>query len=50
MYIVPIMAILWDFIFFHNQPQWTEGLGIITILLGVVLIQLPKNRRLQPTP
>ena len=50
MYIVPIMAILWDFIFFHNRPQWTEGLGIITILLGVILIQLPKNKRLQPTP
>lgn len=50
MYIVPIMAILWDFIFFHNRPQWTEGLGIITILLGVILIQLPKNKHLQPTP
>lgn len=44
MYIVPIMAILWDFIFFHNRPLWTEGLGIITILLGVLLIQLPKKR------
>ncbi len=44
MYIVPIMAILWDFVFFHNRPLWTEGLGIITILLGVVFIQLPKKR------
>jgi drug/metabolite transporter (DMT)-like permease len=47
MYIVPIMAILWDFIFFHNRPQWTEGLGIMTILLGVVLIQLPKKYQLR---
>ena len=43
MYIVPIMAILWDFVFFHNRPQWSEGLGIIAILFGVVLIQWPKN-------
>ncbi len=43
MYIVPIMAILWDFVFFHNHPRWSEGLGIITILLGVILIQFPKK-------
>jgi drug/metabolite transporter (DMT)-like permease len=45
MYIVPIMAIFWDFVFFHNRPQWSEGLGVIIILLSVVLIQLPKNIR-----
>lgn len=44
MYVVPIMAILWDFVFFHNRPRWTEGIGIITILLGVIIIQWPKNR------
>ena len=43
LYVVPIMAILWDFVFFHNRPQWTEGLGVIAILLGVVLIQWPKK-------
>ena len=43
MYIVPIMAIFWDFIFFHNRPQWTEGLGVTAILLGVLIIQWPKN-------
>lgn len=46
MYIVPIMGILWDFVFFHNRPLWTEGLGIITILLGVILIQFPLQKRL----
>ncbi|MDQ8039431.1 MAG: DMT family transporter [Rickettsiella sp.] len=49
MYIVPIMAIFWDFIFFHNRPLWTEGLGITAILMGVVLIQLPR-KRLLPKP
>lgn len=44
MYVVPMMAILWDFVFFHNRPQWTEGLGVIAILLGVILIQWPKNK------
>ena len=44
MYVVPIMAILWDYVFFHNRPRWSEGLGIIIILLGIVLIQLPKKR------
>lgn len=43
LYIVPIMAILWDFIFFHNRLRWTEGLGVIAILLGVLIIQWPKN-------
>ncbi|MEN9916323.1 MAG: hypothetical protein RLY40_255 [Pseudomonadota bacterium] len=47
MYVVPIMAIFWDFIFFHNRPQWTEGLGVIAILFGVILIQLPKKNFLQ---
>jgi drug/metabolite transporter (DMT)-like permease len=46
MYVVPIMAIFWDFVFFHNRPQWTECLGVIAILLGVVLIQMhPKENR-----
>ncbi len=43
MYVVPIMAIFWDFVFFHNRPRWTEGLGVIAILLGVILIQWSKN-------
>jgi drug/metabolite transporter (DMT)-like permease len=46
LYVVPIMAVLWDFIFFHHHPQWTEGVGVITILLGVILIQWPKNKPL----
>lgn len=47
MYVIPILAIFWDFIFFHNRPQWTEGLGVIAILLGVVLIQFSKKNLLQ---
>jgi drug/metabolite transporter (DMT)-like permease len=43
MYVVPIMAILWDFIFFHHHPQWTEGLGVIAILIGILIIQWPKK-------
>jgi drug/metabolite transporter (DMT)-like permease len=39
-YLVPVMALLWDFIFFHNQPSWSEAYGVIIILAGVVLIQL----------
>jgi drug/metabolite transporter (DMT)-like permease len=49
MYIVPIMAILWDFIFFHNRPQWTEGLGVLAILFGVMLIHFSKNKSLYKT-
>jgi drug/metabolite transporter (DMT)-like permease len=44
MYVVPIMAILWDYVFFHNHPLWTENLGVIIILLGIILIQLPRNK------
>jgi drug/metabolite transporter (DMT)-like permease len=43
MYVVPIMAILWDFVFFHTRLQWTEGLGVIVILLGVLIVQWPKK-------
>lgn len=44
LYVVPILAILWDFIFFHNRLKWAEGLGTIMILLAVVLIQLPPKK------
>lgn len=42
-YVAPIMAIFWDFVFFHNTPNTTEVLGIITILLGVIFIQVPRK-------
>lgn len=43
-YVAPIMAIFWDYIFFYHVPRSTEIVGVITILLGVVLIQLPNLR------
>jgi drug/metabolite transporter (DMT)-like permease len=39
MYLVPMLAILWDAIFLHIMPKQNELLGMATILSGVVLIQ-----------
>lgn len=39
MYVVPLLAILWDFIFLHDVPSYRELAGSFTILLGVTLVQ-----------
>lgn len=39
MYIVPVLAILWDLLFLHIVPTATELIGTIAILTGVVLVQ-----------
>jgi len=43
MYIVPMLAILWDFLFMHLIPSWNEWVGILAILSGVTLIQYQKK-------
>lgn len=39
MYIVPVLAIVWDFLFLHLTPSSNELLGMLAILAGVTLIQ-----------
>jgi drug/metabolite transporter (DMT)-like permease len=39
-YLIPVMTLLWDFLFFHNVPKLFEIYGIVTILAGVMMIQL----------
>jgi drug/metabolite transporter (DMT)-like permease len=39
MYIVPVLAIVWDFLFLHLMPPHNELLGMLAILAGVTLIQ-----------
>lgn len=38
-YIVPVMALLWDFVFFKNLPQTNQIIGMGLILSGVLLIE-----------
>jgi drug/metabolite transporter (DMT)-like permease len=38
-YLIPIMALFWDFLFFKNLPTVNEYVGVIMILIGVFLIQ-----------
>ncbi len=38
-YLVPILALLWDYLFFNNEPGRYEILAVIAILTGVILIQ-----------
>lgn len=39
MYIVPMLAIVWDLLFLHMIPAHSELIGAAAILAGVVLIQ-----------
>jgi drug/metabolite transporter (DMT)-like permease len=39
MYIVPVLAILWDFLFLHLIPTKNEVIGMFAILTGVTFIQ-----------
>lgn len=43
-YVAPILAILWDYVFFHNYPRTSEILGVMIILVGVILIQISKKQ------
>lgn len=45
LYVVPVLALVWDYVFFNDPPQSTEIFGVVAILLGVVLIQLSTLRR-----
>lgn len=45
-YVAPIMALVWDLVFFGNHPTWAELAGIITILCGVILIQFSPSNKL----
>lgn len=43
MYVVPLLTIVWDYLFFGFKPGITELFGVVTILLGVILIQFQKR-------
>ena len=45
LYVVPVLALVWDYVFFNNPPHSTEIIGVAAILSGVVLIQLSAIRR-----
>lgn len=39
MYLVPVLAVVWDLLFLHLVPPQNELLGMLAILAGVTLIQ-----------
>jgi drug/metabolite transporter (DMT)-like permease len=43
MYAVPLLSIMWDYLFLHLLPGWNEFVGAVLILLGVTLIQLQRK-------
>lgn len=47
MYIVPMLAIVWDLLFLHIIPTHSELLGMVTILSGVTLIQWVKPSKVE---
>lgn len=40
-YVVPIIAVFWDFVFFKNVPDRAEAYGVLAVLSGVVLLHSP---------
>jgi drug/metabolite transporter (DMT)-like permease len=44
MYVVPMLAILWDYVFLDLSPTWHELIGAAIILVGVMLIQCAKKK------
>jgi len=46
MYIVPLLAMLWDFLFLHSIPSANQFVGAAAILLGVILIQWSRKSAL----
>ena len=43
-YVVPIVALFWDYVFFRNVPDRFEIVGVLAILSGVVLLHAPAPR------
>lgn len=46
MYVVPMLAIIWDAVFLHIMPSPQEIMGMIAILIGVTLIQWVRKKPL----
>jgi len=44
MYIVPVLAILWDYLFLHLIPSWNQTIGAAAILSGVIMIQWARKK------
>ena len=45
LYLTPILAILWDYLFLHIAPHFKELIGVVIIFGGVALVQFGKNRQ-----
>lgn len=45
--LVPLLAILWDYLFLHAIPHGYEILGVVLTLAGVNLIQFSKRRMIK---
>ena len=39
MYIVPVLTLLWDYLFYRLEPGFSEIIGVAVILAGVTLVQ-----------
>ncbi len=46
LFMMPILALLWDRLFLHLAPSTLEIYGVVVILMGVALIQFSKKKKL----
>jgi drug/metabolite transporter (DMT)-like permease len=44
-YVAPAMAILWDLVFFNTKPFFSEILGVLIMLVGIIMIQFCKKMK-----
>ncbi len=46
LYVVPVLTLIWDYLFYGYVPNTAEICGVIIILLGVIFIQLSGFRQI----
>lgn len=48
-YVAPVVALLWDYVFFRNVPAPIEAWGVAAILSGVMLLHRPAASKTRQT-
>ena len=44
LFLMPVLAIIWDRLFLHLVPATTEYLGVVIVLIGMAFIQFSKRK------
>ncbi|NRD79960.1 EamA family transporter [Bacillus sp. BRMEA1] len=50
LFVSPILAMVLGVVFYHETLSWMSGIGALTIILGTIIISLPKLRSFPHSP